>query len=231
MTTNELGTQFSADFFSSEGRSYVTLRIPLEDGLVQTKIVTYEAFLDSLKDSTSNETTRVGPLPSGVYDLSVSEKFTDIVYEAVPGKRSLLYSRAKEGQKSNFYVPYPRLIFKARLEKDETVRHMEVCAIKSTDELSDETPIYRYPYCNVYNYGNVCMGGNVIREAGDIRQTKEMSEFFFFNSPSNGDLFDAQISHGKSFYDFLVMVEKYADFPDELLVPTGRTLGDFCKKS
>lgn len=118
-------------------------------------------------------------------------------------------------------VAFPSLIFVFAL-RETTVVGKFVAAVKE-DYILGDTPLFRYPYSNVFNDGSCCWSG--LPQITDIRQLGTLPELFFA-SPDTEHNYEKANSSGLVIRELL---EKYRGkrFPKEFLVPLGLTVDQF----
>ncbi|MFY0520583.1 hypothetical protein ACOMCU_22540 [Lysinibacillus sp. UGB7] len=109
-------------------------------------------------------------------------------------------------------VGHPRLLFAISTVNNKT-KEIRLCAIKGKNELTLETPLFHYPYSNVYSNGRVCWSG------WDNLPIDQMPMMFL--STSNN-------SHLNS--ETLSLFKKYQNknYPDKVLMPMSQQIEDWC---
>ncbi|MBM7607265.1 hypothetical protein JOD29_000502 [Lysinibacillus composti] len=110
-------------------------------------------------------------------------------------------------------VGHPRLLFAISIDKSGAVYSLKLAALKGKKPLAIDTPLYHYPYSNVYKSGAVCWSG--FREL-PIDQIPLM----FLSTPNNNHLNDNTLS----------LFEKYKgkNFPDTRLIEMNAKVEDWC---
>ncbi|MRV70599.1 PRTRC system protein B [Duganella sp. FT92W] len=118
-------------------------------------------------------------------------------------------------------VPHPALLFCAG-------RHgWRVWALSDDVRPTPETALYQAPYFNVNREGQVCTGTAAVPRGIAIEQIDEWEDVFFrsqFTHPSAPKL----VSHRRGAFAFwrAMLNGRYKTFPQHLLVPLKRTLGE-----
>lgn len=113
-------------------------------------------------------------------------------------------------------VGHPRLIAVVHIQEN-FVKDLKMFAALSEGPVTKDTPLYKYPYSNVFADGRVCWNGYVgeeIKSATDI----EMLPKVFLSGANN--------SHLNSEVRTLFKKFEGKEFPDEVLVPFGKTLDE-----
>lgn len=142
------------------------------------------------------------------------------VYIEIPKRRWDITYHSQAFEK----VGFPRMIFKYSVS-DTKVILSNIVAVQEQVILTDETPLFLFPFSNVNTDTKVCMGGN---ELPPIKTLSQLSTFhnIFFAAPF-GDDYGSKTSNGKTIRE-LFTVLKDNDFNDEWLVPLKESiLGNF----
>lgn len=230
---------FSADVFTdAEGKPFATIRIQ-EEGIVRQKTVSYGDFLVFANEVTGEDTRKVerrrlGQLPEGCYDVVCERNRQGAeqisLFVRVPGARRVaIYKRGDE--EHSYVIPYPDLFAVVLVDGSGCARTQRIYALAAGADLSDDTPLFKFPLSNVNDGGIVCMGGNSVQKYGNWRESVKGALMQFFSAPYNGDYYGPVMNRsGKSLTDFLELLSKSERFPDELLMPStvnciGRLLG------
>lgn len=120
-----------------------------------------------------------------------------------------------------FRLPFPALLMYARVRKGAR-QEVSIFAL-DTDEPTNEACLYHYPFGNVYEGGDVCMG-NIVSE--DITSIASVDRIFddFICGVTNEHLYKMQNKLGLTQLELVKYIEKMDVFPTDLLVPTGTSL-------
>lgn len=151
---------------------------------ISKKTVSYEDFLTIVNESlTTDKIIKIGKLPAGFYDGVIdSDQMGFACLIVVPGGiKPLNY------YDQTFMVPYPSLIFILKVRMG-VLKKSKVFALTS-DNVSDKTQLYHFPYGNVYENGEICWGQNVIKGIKKLRDTERIISTFF-GCETNDDLWD-----------------------------------------
>lgn len=96
-------------------------------------------------------------------------------------------------------VGHPRLLFAIFTDNTGQVRKLKLCAIKGKKQIALDTPVFHYPYSNVYDNGSVCWGGYFDLPIDQIPS-------MFLSTPNNNHLNENTLElfkkyEGKAFND------------------------------
>lgn len=160
--------------------------------------------------------------------LSVSMCSTErLIYLWNPELRADIMYREKEYPD----FPLPRLVFGVRmLENGKTVE----CSIGvvADEKPSPETPMFYYPFSNVYESGVVCVGNNILPRYRDIRKLWQFPRYLL-GLPDNDDFYFAE--HNRLGLDHSELLEHLKDkdpsyYYTDILIENGMTLQDFISR-
>ena len=123
-------------------------------------------------------------------------------------------------------VAFPTLLF-GFVVQGYRIKEKYVVALK--DELvTDETPLYKYPYSNVYEDAKACW-----RELPDISEPRELRTIpeLFFACPDTTHLYGGREQNKSKlpYRDLLLQYQNKA-FPINILVPRHETLREFWER-
>ena len=126
-----------------------------------------------------------------------------------------------------FRIPFPTLLMHAQIRKGNR-NQMHVYAL-DTDEPTDRSLVYEYPFANVYKDGGVCMG-NIVSER--LSSIKEIDRVFddFICGITNDHLYHMQNKMGLTQLQLVKYIEKMDTYPKELLLENGKTLEELVKR-
>lgn len=203
----------------------VTIELVNDDNQVKKKTVSVEDFIDSLANATKkqNEFIRVGKLPYGYYDaaFSVENDSFKCVTIIPKGKQTVKYKDLV------FCIPFPSLAFYFEVLKGNLTN--SCCyAIADTDH-NDNTSLYRYPFGNVYDDGDICWGNNQIEYISNIKKIENIITLFYC-LPTNDDMYScgkniAVCDITLNLQGFYTKLQEMDKFPEELLINTSKELG------
>lgn len=135
------------------------------------------------------------------------------------------------GGKEYVDFPIPRMVFGIRLL---TTGRVAGCSI---GVVADETPtpktaMYRYPFSNVYNNGNVCTGNNVLPR---YKNQTTLANFpsYLLGIPDNDDYFDRENNKkglGRAELMELLKDKEPSYYYTDILIPNEKKLDDFINR-
>lgn len=124
--------------------------------------------------------------------------------------------------------PLPRLIFGIRMLENGKVVGCSL-GVVADEEPRPETPMYRYPFSNVYESGEVCTGNNVLPRFPDPRKLWQFPRYLL-GIPDNDDFYERNNNRlGLAHYELLEHLKNKdpAYYYTDVLVESNRTLQDF----
>lgn len=124
-------------------------------------------------------------------------------------------------------IPFPALLMFTRIRKGAR-NGIYIFALDS-DEVSDQSKIYHYPFANVYSDGNVCMGNIVSSTISSIKGVDLIFDDFICGV-TNDHLYHMQNKMGLTQCELVKYIEKMDEYPKELLLENGMTMGQLVKK-
>lgn len=124
--------------------------------------------------------------------------------------------------------PLPRLVFSLRVLSDGKVADCSM-GVVADETPTENTPMYFYPFSNVYDDERVCTGNNVLPRYRKLTAIKNFPRYLL-GLPDNDDMFTS--AHNRLGLDHKTLLEHLKDkapayYYSDILVPNGRTLGDF----
>lgn len=197
------------------------MRVSYEDenGIVTEKNVTMDTYLSIIKDSTYSNSApmvRIGRLPKGYVDglISADSKDTFSVVVAVPAdKRALSFGH------KHWYVPFPGLIFLFTVSHGNLQK--KSCFAYTDKQVSESTELYQYPFGNVSDTGNICMGSVTTQNLTDMCDVESIIDDFFF-SETNNDYYSGKNHTGMKQEELLKRLKELDTFPEEWLTKNSK---------
>lgn len=190
----------------------------------RVKHISLESFLSGVLACTEQRAIAYsGLLPSGciaynhslereVVCIEYPERYGDITYQET------LYER----------LPLPRLLFKFQYTPGRPV-HTCWMAAAGEGRLRPSTPLYRFPFSNVYPDRRICLGRNALPAIDAPIQLQALPELIL-RMPNNDDLYNPEANRkGFCFRELLEYVREREPsvYYEELLLPDGHTLEQF----
>lgn len=158
----------------------------------------------------------VGRIPFGYYDAAVGSKNGKFCAEAVTvlpaGKQIIQY------EESRYDICMPSLVF-CFVVVEGRIQNAKVYAVMD-EKPEDKSRLYRYPFGNVSETGNVCWGSNRLPLVKELKDLEE-AMMLFIQSGTNSDYFKSKEYCGhedmtlRQLYEMLKDLDSY---PEKYLV-------------
>jgi len=159
--------------------------------------------------------------------------FADAIYDNgdfyVCFKHNSLYADISYFEAEYKHFPLPRLVFGYRVSKAGSIIGVRLGVIEDSAILKPDTPMYYYPFSNVYHIFNLCTGSNTFPLIKELTQLASMNHYIL-SMPNNNDYFSISENKLNMPYDDLLehLKDKSPDYYySDILIPNGRTLNDF----
>lgn len=151
--------------------------------------------------------------PNCIYYHKTSNGTTCVVLQYEKRQRDSIV-----GKKVYKKVGYPKLLF-AYWIKDNRINMMKILTVKDDDFVEFNTPVYRYPYSNVFLNFDVCWE----YKSFNIHHLHQLNDVtrLFFEAPNSNHL----VPNGGDI-DKLFAKNQNKSFNDEELIPTHHTMGE-----
>lgn len=177
----------------------------------------------------SNETFSYldsGLLPENCIGVSLCSVQT-IYYLWYPKRRAYIHYNDKVYE--NF--PIPRLVFGINLLSTGRVADCSLGVI-ADEKPTPNTPMYLYPFSNVYDGFRVCTGNNVLPR---YKSTAKLKNFpsYLLGIPDNDDYYDPGNNRKGMLHGELLehlKDKEPAYYYSDILKPSGKTLADFMNR-
>lgn len=124
--------------------------------------------------------------------------------------------------------PIPRLVFAVNLLSTGRVGNCSI-GVVADEKPTPETPMFYYPFSNVYDNGHVCTGNNVLPR---YKKQTAITSFpsYLLGIPDNDDYYS--ITNNKLGLEHRALLEHLKDkdaayYYSNVLIPNGKTLNDF----
>ncbi|MFC0273756.1 hypothetical protein ACFFIX_20425 [Metabacillus herbersteinensis] len=176
-------------------------------------------IINSLTNSSTEGSTHETPfLPKNCVKLVSTINGHEVFIELPKRKWQITYGN------DTITVGFPRMIFAYKVH-GKSISKLRIIALKESGALNGETPIYYFPFANVYHTtAEVCMGGNVFPEIECLSLLEKM-HYLFFAAPFNDDY--GSISTETKTMKQLIESLKDKEFNDDLLMPMNTTINGF----
>ena len=208
----------------SPGRNTITVQECIANGVVRYREIDPVEFYFALNGSCiSNVYQRSGFLPEHCLHISMNAAERRYVIWNPELRADVIY---RETEYQNF--PLPRLVFGLRVIGNGKVADCSMGVV--ADEIpTEDTPMFFYPFSNVYEDDRVCTGNNVLPCYKKLSALKNFPRYLL-GLPDNDDMFVSR--HNRKDLEHKELMEHLKDkdpayYYTDILVPNGRTLGDF----
>lgn len=171
----------------------------------------------------SNESLDSGFLPENCLHVSVSGAQITYVLWNPELRADIIY-----GDTEYQDFPIPRLVFGVRMLDSGKVVDCTM-GVVADERPNEQTPMFHYPFSNVYADSRVCTGNNVLPR---YKNRAAMRNFprYLLGLPDNDDMYDASRNKKGLTHKELLEHLKNKDpayYYTDILVPNGHTLGEF----
>lgn len=197
-------------------------------GIVSRKMISTDTlescFLSSRQEDEAHPT---GLLPEGCIAVTMMPKYT-YYYIRYPE----LYADFSYFGTEYPNFPIPRLVFAFKyMPVDKKVADCAVCVVKD-ERLTADTPLYKYPFSNVYDKGRICTGNNALPVYKDPTRLHTLAGYLL-RMPNNNDLFNK--SNNKLNAEFRDLLEQMKGkdpslYYTDVMVESGETLKNFMNR-
>lgn len=190
---------------------------------VTTKQVRADQLIRLIAESTDTPGVQSGLLPPNCIGLNLSNSLDWTVFLHRPaGYADVTYKTAYS------HFPLPDLIFRFQFRLGERVRSAAV-VVTGSGPLQADSPLYWYPFSNLYRNNTFCLGNNLLPRCKQMAQLPQVMEFVL-SLPNNDDFFLRENNRKRLPQDELYA---YLDgkepeiYGKEILVPRKGSLRDF----
>lgn len=206
-------------FGENELTSLVTVEHE-KNGATSKKNIPYGSLVKIFSKSTKSEFDFSFSIPENCVKIFGDSKTYGAWVYAEECVRPVLYGRIEE---ESYLIAYPKLLFKCVFDVESNeLRRMKCFAIKSVD-FEKGVELFKFPFSNVYNTGNVCLGSNFYKAKGNLKEDVLGAIDMFYAAPYNGDLYtmNQTLWLEKSVEKLFRRLNGVKKFPDEILAPLG----------
>lgn len=194
---------------------YVEVKIE-KDGLIENKVIDYETYMDLVKDEKEYDSD----ILPGEYGIKYIHETSngDTIYIYVEPARKIEY-RMLDTEDEEDYKEYESVtpilvwyIFKSH----EGYIKPKVFAMKNPPFIMSE-PIYRAPFSNIYESGEICWGDSVRPNLDTPLKIQGLS-YAFFNGIDNFDLSENRVNQFERFsgYNGFTPAHLHSDIGEQL---------------
>ncbi|WP_189091140.1 PRTRC system protein B [Deinococcus ruber] len=142
-----------------------------------------------------------------------------------PGKQALHFDPKYDGTQgiaalNGTPIPHPGLVMVAGLGR------LRVFAVQGREQPTLETPLCHAPFWNMFASGAMCQGSVVFPTSAHPQDQASWEAVFFrstFTGPSRSDRY---VQWDRSYQELLELAITDQMFPDAVLMPVGKTVGE-----
>ena len=194
------------------------------DGVISFKEISPVDLYFMLNESYRNsETVETGLLPDHCLSVTIGKGEKTFVLWNPELRADVIYGDTEYPD-----FPLPRLVFSLRVLSDGKVADCSM-GVVADETPTENTPMYFYPFSNVYDDERVCTGNNVLPRYRKLTAIKNFPRYLL-GLPDNDDMFTS--AQNRLGLDHKALLEHLKDkdpayYYSDILVPNRRTLGDF----
>ena len=172
---------------------------------------------------TSNDFLESGFLPDHCLHVSMSITERNYIIWNPELRADIIY---RDTEYQDF--PIPRLVFGLRILENGKVAECSM-GVVADEKPTEDTQMFFYPFSNVHPDGKVCTGNNVLPRYKKLSAMKNFPRYLL-GLPDNDDMFSRD--KNKKQFNHQELLEHLKDkdpayYYTDILVPNGRTLGEF----
>lgn len=187
------------------------------------EIAPMELYFALNSSYTSNDYLSSGFLPENCLHVSMNGSERHFILWNPELRADIAY-----GGTEYLNFPIPRLVFGVRMLEGGKVAECSI-GVVADEKPSPETPMYYYPFSNVYADGRVCSGNNIMPR---YRKQTALRNFprYLLGLPDNDDMYSSK--NNKLGLEHRELLEHLKDkepayYYSDILVSDGTTLGNF----
>ena len=215
-----------------------------KDGVVHRRVISYVDLVATLDRSCvvtqlRQEPTRRLPLPelpSGAVLVDVLEKASGNAYlltGTVP-EGEHLFALEQGGETTTYMLRLPRICYRViwhEARRNITEFSLALCSPQQAGEPTADTPLYRWPWSNVYDNFSGVLEGVCWYQKGSVdlalSEVPEKLVRAFVAIPNDADRYAGDLTHAApygSYKSFLEAIEEGGGVPHEWLKPCDLTI-------
>jgi PRTRC genetic system protein B len=169
-----------------------------------------------------------GSIPIEFLPANVLVRTDDTIVWWTPASiRPMFYAEEKSPelkQLSGKRFPQPALVFRV------AGNQLDMRALASNERPTRETPVYRVPYWNVNDEGNVCLGSTRVPQDATVDNLSVWEHAFFESRFTHSNCFRSKLTeHPNGFVGLWRSLIGKKTFPREYLAAADQTLAEFIK--
>lgn len=210
--------------------NYCKITVEDENGVKTNKNVSFETLMSLMSASTTEDYFDNSSANVHVSDILPGDHMiSTIQVKEIYSSKSKWYVLLREQVpvdmklKNKVYrkVAMPRTLYAIKVCNNKCVS-LRICCVQN-GPITMDTPIYRYPYSNVFDTKSVCLGGNSISdfELNDLSNIVMIPEMFLSMINNNDGYYGSNSSDFN--YDELLELMENASFDNKILVKSYNT--------
>lgn len=190
-----------------------------EKGRKNSKIVEISSLLKAFNSATVEtvDMAPIGEIPFGYYNGAIAichKKLKADIVTVLPASMQMM-----QYENTRYDVCVPSLVFSFHVDKGR-LEKTRVFVLKDAKP-ADDSMLYRYPFGNVHDDGEVCWGSNELPDIHEIKRL-EMVMTLFIQGQCNSDLYHSEKCIGEKDVPLRELFEKLRNmqsFPEEYFMP------------
>lgn len=211
----------------SPEKNTLTVETKRADGSIAYKEISPVELYDTINQSyLSTECLSSGFLPENCLYVSMSSRERTFFLWNPELRADVAY-----GAQEYPDFPIPRLVFGIRMLATGRIADCSI-GVVADERPMPETPMFLYPFSNVYSNGNVCSGNNVLPK---YRNQTALQNFprYLLGLPDNDDMYRPEHNQlGLAHKDLMEHLKDKdpAYYYSHILIPNGKILDDFINR-
>ena len=194
------------------------------DGITSYKTITPDSLLDCINKSLLRSGVKSGLLPKNCLSFTANDNGDLDVTMLHPEDRANI---SYFGTAYNDF-PLPKLIFGFRISGEGRISQCRLGVVGNENTLKPTTPMYFYPFSNVSGT-RLCIGNNPLPRVQSLHTLGSLT-YHILSMDNNNDHFKASNNKpGLEMRDLLELLKskQQSCYYEDILLPSGETLGDF----
>ena len=196
----------------------------IKDGIKSFKVIAPDSFLDCINKSLLHGGVASGLLPRGCLSFRADDNGNRIITMLHESDRADISYMGTEYK--NF--PLPRLAFGFTVSGEGRVSNSKLGVVDNSNMLTPTTPMFVYPFSNVSGT-HLCIGNNRLPQVKSLHTLGSLP-YFLLGADNNNHSFTP--SNNKPCLEMRDLLELIKDkqqsyYYEHILLPSGKTLGDF----
>lgn len=196
------------------------------NGVKSFKAIEPDSLLDCINKSILRGGVTSGMLPKNCISFSAhdnGDRFVTLLHPEEKADISYMGTMYKD-------FPLPRLIFGFHISSEGRISGCKLGVIDNKGSLKPTTPMFAYPFSNVSGT-HICTGNNSLPKTESLHTLGSLT-YHILSMDNNNDHF--RPDNNKSGLEMRDLMELLKDkerdyYYEHILLPSGKTLGDFIK--